>query len=77
MMGQRAMFQIMRVVSPRPTASPIALATGPLTASINAPVARQIRPINVTSSMTGRSFQTGRPSSTSYMRFIARPKAPT
>ena len=29
------------------------------------------------SSTTGRSFHTGRPSSTWYTRFIARPKAPT
>ena len=31
----------------------------------------------VTTSITGRSFQTGRPSSTSWIRFIARPNEPT
>jgi len=71
------MFQRVSAESPRPMASPMAFATGPLTASMNATAAAMISAIRVTSSITGRNFQIGRPSSISYIRFSARPKAPT
>ena len=77
MTGQRAIFHTVRAVSPRPMASPTEVATGPLTASMSPIAATMINAISVTSNMIGRSFQIGRPSSTSYMRFIARPNAPT
>ena len=71
------MFQMVRAESPRPIASPMDFATGPLTASMKATAAAMMSAIRVTSSMIGRNFQIGRPSSISYIRFIARPKAPT
>ncbi len=71
------MFHTVSAVDPRPMVSPMDCAIGPLTASMRATAAARIRATRVTRSIAGRSFQIGRPSSTSYIRFIARPKAPT
>ncbi len=53
--GHFAMFQIVTAWSPSPTASPIAWATGPLTARMSAPIAVRITLMSVTSSIAGRS----------------------
>ena len=51
--------------SERPSASPIALASGPETISASTVTATSTIVTNVTSSWSGLSFQNGRPSSTS------------
>ena len=56
------MRQAVAAVSPNPIASPIADATGPLTASMNATAAAITSDANVITSCNGRSFQIGRPS---------------
>ena len=75
--GHFAQFQIVRARSPRPMALPIAPATGPDTTRPRRVSAVSRISTSVTSSMAGRSFQIGRPSRISYIRFIARPNAPT
>ena len=59
------MSQTVTAVSPRPTALPIADATGPETISDSTTSAAIITSTNVTSSCSGRSIQKGRPSSRS------------
>ena len=62
--GHFAMPQIVRLWSPRPTASPTAWARGPLTTRPTSTRAAMMTSPTVMSSTTGRSFQIGRPSST-------------
>ncbi len=49
-------------VSPSPITLPIDCATGPETMSINSAIAASTTATTVSSSITGRSFQNGRPS---------------
>ena len=63
--GHLAMSHAVTAVSPSPTASPIASATGPETISASTTSAAIRTRISVTSSWSGRSFQNGRPSSRS------------
>jgi hypothetical protein len=70
-------LKIVIAVSPMPMLSPRAWASGPLTTTAT-PVRAMSRIItSVTSICSGRSFQIGRPSSTSNMMFEARMNAPT
>src|SRR5688572_6349263 len=71
------MFHTVTAVAPRPIALPIAPATGPLTTRPTRVAAASTTTTTVSSSIAGRSFQIGRPSRISYIRFIARPNAPT
>ena len=72
------MFHTSTAVEPRPIASPTACAAGPVSTSASATAAASsTSATRVTSSISGRSFQIGRPSRISYIRFIARPNAPT
>ena len=59
------MFQIVIAVEPRPIAWPTLFATGPETTSATTVIATRRTMTSVTSIWKGRSFQNGRPSSTS------------
>ncbi len=59
------MPQTVTATSPRPSASPTLRATGPLTTSPTSTSATTRTLTSVTTSVTGRSFQNGRPSSIS------------
>ncbi len=74
--GHLAIDQTVTAVSPTPSWSPIDSASGPLTASSTRASASIRIARTVISTCRGRSFQTGRPSPTSYTLFIARPNAP-
>ena len=63
--GHLAICQTVTAVSPRPTALPIASATGPDTISATTTAAASSTSSSVTSSWSGLSFQNGRPSSRS------------
>ena len=63
--GHLAICQTVTAVSLRPTAPPIASATGPVTTSEITTRAASRTSTSVTSSCSGRSFQNGRPSSRS------------
>ena len=71
------MFHVVTAASPRPTASPIALATGPVTISESTTSAAISTSTSVTRIWSGFSSQNGRPSSRSYTAFEARMNAPT
>ena len=62
MSGQRATLHTVCATSPTPIAEPIAEATGPDMASMKAAAAAMTSP-PIVIACTGRSFQTGRPSS--------------
>ena len=63
--GHFTMFHTVTGMEPSPIASPTAVASGPLTTRPSSTSATRTTAIRVTSSCTGRSFQTGRPSPTS------------
>ena len=75
--GSLAMSQTATAPSPRPIRSPTQRATGPVTTSATITSEMSSRIARVRARNTGRSFQIGRPSSMSYTRFMARPKALT
>ena len=62
MIGHLTMSQSWTLSSPSPTTSPIDWASGPETMSISSTKATSSTAIRVISSMSGRSFQNGRPS---------------
>lgn len=61
--GHFAMFHTVSVWSLSPMNAPMALATGPEATSMRPMSATRTRVTSVMSSMMGRSFQIGRPSS--------------
>jgi hypothetical protein len=61
---------------PSPINLPTRLASGPVTTTATALAASRSSISNVTPRRSGIVFQTGRPSSTSQIRFDARMKAP-
>ncbi len=63
--GHFAMFHTFTAVAPSPTAFPTALAAGPVSTSPSATRAVRRTVMRVTTSIVGRSFQIGRPSSIS------------
>ena len=65
MTGHFAMFQTVTVTSLRPTAAPTERAMPPDSTTAATITTAMTTRISVTSSSTGRSFQNGRPSSTS------------
>ena len=71
------MFHTVIAVEPMPMAFPTAEAAVPVSTSASRTAATSSSSTRVTSSWTGRSFHTGRPSPTSYIRFMARLNAPT
>jgi len=71
------MLKIVTAVPPSPTALPTDFASGPEITSESATIAVSRTIASVTRICSGRSFQNGRPSSTSYSAFDARMKAPT
>ncbi len=75
--GHFAISHAVTVASPRPSASPIAAASGPLITSATDTSAAPSTMPRVTSSRSGWSFQYGRPSATPYTTFEARMNAPT
>ena len=62
MTGHLAMLQTWTAWSPRPIWSPIDSASGPETTSMRSTSATSTMATSVIRSMTGRSFQKGRPS---------------
>ena len=59
------MFHVVTATDPAPIALPTFSATGPLITSITATAEANSKPAKVRTSCSGRSFQTGRPSSIS------------
>ncbi len=63
--GHLAIRQTVSAVDPRPTALATAVSTGPVRTRISSATAASTTATRVSSSITGRSFQNGRPSSIS------------
>ena len=65
MIGHLTMFHTVTVVSPSPSVSPSSSANGPVTTRPSSTTAASSTVTTVIARFSGRSFQNGRPSSTS------------
>jgi hypothetical protein len=74
--GHLARFQMSTTVSPTPTRLPASLARPPLSVTPIALIAVSTISSTVSPTRSGSVFQTGRPSSMSYIAFDARMNAP-
>ena len=63
--GHLAMSQAVTAASPRPITLPTCSASGPVRTTATAPIETRMIITSVIAIWTGRSFQNGRPSSTS------------